>query len=237
MVTIILPTYNERENVRILVNEILKVFPEDCEIIVVDDNSPDGTWEVVEKISQRYPQVKIIRRINERGLTSAFKRGISESGGEIVCWMDCDLSMPPSVLKEMVNKINSADIAVGSRFIPGGKDERAPSYPYLFSRIINLLCQILLYHDFRDYTSGFIALKRKVLEDLVIEGDYGEYFIYLIAQAKKRGYRIVEVPYTCASRRYGTTKTSPNLLSYARKGVKYILTVIKGVKLKWQREK
>ncbi len=237
MVTIILPTYNERENVRILINEICKVFPENCEIIVVDDNSPDRTWEVAEKISQRFPQVKVIRRIKEKGLTSAFRRGAKEARGEIVCWMDCDLSMSPSVLKEMVKKIDGKDIVVASRFLPGGKDDRAPSYPYLFSRAINLLCQISLYHDFRDYTSGFIAMKRQVLENISLEGDYGEYFIYLIAQAKKKGYKIAEIPYVCKTRKYGATKTSPDPLSYARKGVKYILTVIKGAKLKWQKER
>ena len=147
------------------------------------------------------------------------------------------MSMPPEVLKKMVKKIDGWDIVVGSRFLPGGKDERAPSYPYLFSKVLNLLCQSFLYHDFRDYTSGFIAVKRKVLENLSLEGDYGEYFIILIAQSKKKGYKVLEIPYICEKRRYGKTKTSPDLLSYVKKGVKYLLGVSKGAKIKWERKR
>ncbi len=234
MVSVILPTYNERENLGILIDGLLRKISVKKEIIVIDDNSPDRTWEVAQEIGKKFPEVKVIRRIKERGLVSALRRGIKEAKGEIISWMDCDLSMPPEVLRRMIEKIDTYDVVVASRFFPGGKDERAPSYPYFFSRLINLLCQIFLYRDFHDYTSGFIAVKRGVTEKILLQGDYGEYFISLIVQSKKKGYKVLEIPYICQKRKYGKTKTSPNLSSFLRKGVKYLLMLKKGLVIKWE---
>ena len=119
-VSVVLPTYNEKENIVVLIENIFRHLDQNTEILVVDDNSPDGTWKIVEKLTQTYPNLRLIRRLNKRGLTSALTDGIKASAGNIVAWMDCDLSMPPEKLKELMNKIDEGfDAAVASRFITG----------------------------------------------------------------------------------------------------------------------
>src|SRR5262245_7581458 len=99
MISIILATYNERGSIVTTVTSLLKEAPEEMEIIVVDDDSPDRTWQVVEALG--LPQVKVIRRVGTRGLASAFNRGIIESRGDFVGWMDADMSMPPAMIPKM----------------------------------------------------------------------------------------------------------------------------------------
>ena len=95
-VTVILPTYNERENIALLVEGIVSHVQPAPEVLVVDDNSPDGTWQVVESLLLSHPTLRLIKRVDERGLTSAIRRGIAEARGDVVVWMDTDLSMPPA---------------------------------------------------------------------------------------------------------------------------------------------
>ena len=235
MVSIILPTYNERDTLPLLVRQIFSTLEVPCEVIVVDDDSPDRTWELAQQLRNTYPSLKVIRRTEEKGLTSAILRGIKEARGKIICWMDCDLSMPPEILAKMIKEINGYDLVVGSRFLPGGKDARPFSYPKIFSRIINILSQLLLYADFHDYTSGFIAIKKKVIEKVGLEGDYGEYFILLITRAKKLGYKVKEIPYTCKGREIGKSKTAPDFLKFFSIGVKYLKMLIWAFMEKWQR--
>src|SRR3989344_7640290 len=121
MISVILPTYNEKGNIVKLINSILSNV-KNCEIMVVDDNSPDLTWKDVQKIKKK--NVKLIRRIKEKGLASAISRGIEESKGNVIVWMDCDLSHPPSLIPELVKKLNKYDIAVASRYVNGGADKR-----------------------------------------------------------------------------------------------------------------
>src|SRR3989344_9502149 len=123
-VSVVLPSYNEKDNIAEAIERIEKSLgPKLLEIIVVDDNSPDGTWKVVEDLKDS--KVRLIRRMNEKGLASALSRGIKESRGSIVVWMDCDLGLPPEDLPHLVAAIESgADVAIGSRYVKGGADER-----------------------------------------------------------------------------------------------------------------
>lgn len=227
-ISIILPTYNERENIEELIDSIFEYIDNPSEIIVVDDNSPDKTWEVVEKIGRSNPNVNLLRRMDERGIASAISTGVSLLRNEIVVWMDCDFSHPPEMIPKLIKALNNYDIAVGSRYVKGGKDMRNSQVRILSSRIINLFASILLDFSIKDYTSGFVAAKREVLNKVEISArGYGEYCIEFLYKAKKRGFKIKEVPYVVYDRKAGETKTSPNLTTFLRHIVVYPLTILK----------
>ena len=125
-ISVILPTYNEKDNIGLLIDEINSYLSNNqIEIIVVDDNSPDGTSKIVEEKQKTNPNIQLLCRENKKGLTSALNDGIAKSTGEILVWMDCDFQMPPSIVPELVEKIGDGyDVAVGSRYVNGGKDLR-----------------------------------------------------------------------------------------------------------------
>jgi dolichol-phosphate mannosyltransferase len=226
-VSVVLPTYNERGHIADLIAAIQAVMPGDTEIIVVDDDSPDGTWQAVSDFAADHPGVRLLRRVGRRGLTSAFNEGIALATGEIVCWMDCDFSMPPAKLPELVAATAATDMAIGSRYVPGGADEGHSFMALAFSRIINLYAGLLLGFYVHDYTSGFIAAHRRVLQAIPLRGDYGEYFIDLMARASRLGYTVTEVPYRCVPRRSGESKTGTSLWGYVTRGRKYVTTVLR----------
>ena len=224
-VTIILPTYNEKDNIVALIRAIQKSFDNAVEIIVVDDDSPDNTWQAVEEIAA--DNVRILRRLDQRCLTTAISDGIALSTGEAVGWMDCDFSMPPEVLPILVKALDEYDIAVGSRYIKGGKDIRDTYVGIIGSILINYFAKYLLDPSITDYTTGFVVAKKKVLEDIGLKGDYGEYCIDFLYRSLKKGYKIKEIPYHCIPREFGESKTAPSLLKYLRRGTGYIKTIFR----------
>lgn len=238
-ISFILPTYNEKDNIIDLILElglyINRYIKGKIEFIIVDDNSEDKTWKVAEDYFVPDPRVRVIRRLNERGLASAIYRGIQESRGDIVAWLDCDFSHPPYKFIELLQKIDEGyDLAMGSRFIKGGKDIRGRRDSWLaviLSLWMNYFISFVLGRSLKDYTSGFVAVKRKVFDKIKIKGDYGEYFIEFIYNARGHGYKIIEVPYYCVPRRKGASKTGNNLWDYFNRGWKYILLTLK-LKLK-----
>jgi dolichol-phosphate mannosyltransferase len=236
--TVILPTYNERENIPILIDGILRHVRTPVHVLVVDDNSPDGTWQVVEEIARGEPRVRLLRRITERGLTSAIWAGIQAADTDAVSWMDCDLAMPPEVIPQLLDRLaEGADIALGSRYVRGGSDPGHSLTARAFSVTINLFASLLLGWGVRDYTSGFIAARRTIFDvpggppsaqagrpSLRLQGDYGEYCIDLLARAQMAGLDVREVPYTCGARLSGESKTGSNPADYFRRGWKYVTT-------------
>ena len=227
-VSVVLPTYNEKENIVVLIEKIFRHLDKNTEILVVDDNSPDGTWKIVEELTQTYPNLRLIRRLDKRGLTSALNDGINAAAGDIVAWMDCDLSMPPEKLKELKDKIDEGyDAAVASRFVKGGGVEiRTGStdtvLAYILSLSLNRFIQTILDSSFKDYTSGFLMIKKSILEEIPLKGDYGEYFIDLLYRTRKKGYKTIEIPYLCLARHQGVSKTGTNLFQYLKRGSKYL---------------
>lgn len=226
--SIVLPTYNERENVVLLLAELEQVLRSGYEAIVVDDDSPDKTWQAVEQFAQSRDNVKLLRRINERGLTSALNAGLKMARGRLVMWMDVDLSMPPAKIPELLQAIdNGADVAVGSRYVNGGGDARAVNalltVQLMLSKALSILGGWMLGCRFRDWSSGFIVLKRELLDGYQLRGDYGEYFIALIYYLiKRRRANVVEVPYVLIPRERGESKTATNLWGFFRRGHKYL---------------
>lgn len=222
MISVIIPSYNEAGNIATLINQIsLALTGKIYEIIVVDDNSPDKTWELVTNIAKNNRRVKLIKRLNERGLTSALNRGIQASRGEIIGWLDADLSHPPALLKKMLSYFPGFDVVVASRYVAGGADKRREHLAVILSRIINRLARFCLYRDFTDYTSGYILLKKNYLPNLNLQGDYGEYFIDLIFRLKQAGAKIKEVGYINLSRSSGQSKTTTS------RGIKYLIVLLR----------
>ena len=234
LVCTVLPTYNERENIRPLIERTLAAAVTPHMVIVVDDDSPDGTWQVVQQVAAERnqpgtPTVVLVRRTDEKGLTSAIQRGIDEAfhthQADIVTWMDCDLSMPPEDIPRLVAAVQQgADLAVGSRWIPGGADVAHGVMARGLSWIINRYAILLLGNQVHDYTSGFIAGRKQVFDQLRLQGDYGEYCIDLLGRAHNAGFTLVEVPYVCVPRTAGDSKTGANLWDYLVKGRNYVTT-------------
>lgn len=226
--SVILPTYNESENILLVLDELAKALNIPYEAIVVDDNSPDLTWKVVAEYAQQHPQVKLVHRVNERGLTSAINAGISKAQGKYIMWMDVDMSMPPSRIPALLQAIeNGADVAVGSRYVKGGGDARAVNFlltiQLMLSKLLSIMGGWFLGCRFRDWSSGFIVLKREFLEGYELRGDYGEYFIALIYYLiKRRHAKVVEVPYILTPRERGESKTATNLWGFVKRGHKYL---------------
>jgi dolichol-phosphate mannosyltransferase len=225
-VSVVLPSYNESENIKEAIERIHAALGDQLlEIIVVDDNSPDGTWKIVEEMNN--PQYKVIRRMNERGLASALARGVNEAKGDIIAWMDCDLGLPPEDLPRLVEQTEQYDIVIGSRYVNGGKDNRV-WWRACVSYLFNLYTSLLLGFSVRDYTSGFAAVRREVFDVIPFPSEgFGEYFIEFCHEAKKKNFRIKEIGYEYNLRKHGKSKLDSNVWQLAKYGVQYAWRVAK----------
>ncbi|HLC52757.1 MAG TPA: polyprenol monophosphomannose synthase [Candidatus Nanoarchaeia archaeon] len=225
LVSVILPTYNEASNIVPLINRIhtaLESRPK--EILVVDDNSPDRTWELAQQVTGK--DVRVIRRTSDRGLVKSIRCGIENSLGKYVVWMDADQSMPPEFIPLLVNELKDNDIAVASRYVKGGKDQR-PLVRLITSRMINLTANLMLNFNVLDLTSGFIAARKEVFNNLSLaDSAYGEYCIEFLYKAGKQGKKIKEIPYSFIDRLEGTSKTAGSISTLIRYGAVYFKRVI-----------
>lgn len=203
-VSVVVPTYNERETLPELVGRLHRVLGSGYEVVVVDDGSPDGTAELAQELARRYP-VRVVRRPGKLGLASAVLAGARVASGRWVVVMDADLSHPPEDVPRLVAALRAgAEVAVGSRYAPGGGVTDWPVHRRLMSRVAVLLARVWLRERVRDPVSGFFAARRDVLLDPSLEG-LG-YKILLEVLARGRGRRVVEVPYVFTDRRGGRSK-------------------------------
>lgn len=225
-VSVVVPTYNERENISPLIQATLSHVP-DAEIIVVDDDSPDGTSDEVTSRWGHDSRVRLIRRIGERGLTSALADGMAAARGERIAWLDADFNMDPSFLPALYNALDAADVAVASRYVPGGEDGRESRLRVWGSIGANLVARTLLGNVVRDYTSGLMAVRREVLQQVPFRRHYrhGDYCIDLLFRMHRAGLTIRELPFRCADRRAGETKTAPTFREFIVLGAIYLRTI------------
>lgn len=224
-VSVVLPSYNERGNIREAIERISAAVRNNLlEIIVVDDNSPDRTWEVVEKLPN--PNVKLIRRIQEKGLASAIAAGIKASSGNVIVWMDCDLGLSPEEIPGLLSKLPEYDVAIASRYVKGGKDGR-PAFRVLLSILTNLFAASFLGFGVLDYTSGFVAVKKDVFNTVSFSPTgFGEYFIEFAYKCKKNKFKIVEVPCVYKIRPTGVSKSDGDSITLLKHGVSYAMRVL-----------
>lgn len=224
--SIVIPTFNELGNIIPLLRRIDQAASHiPHEILVVDDNSPDGTARRAADYARENPTVKVVMRMGRRGLASAIQEGIDLSSGTAVAWLDGDLSMPPETIPVLYSTLRRADVVVASRYIRDGSDERddVPLHR-LMSRLLNAWLRILLGRAVSDYTSGFVCVKRGLLEHTRLRGEYGEYCIDLLHRARKQGYSIAEVPYCNRARQSGESKTATTLAQLLGRGRRYVTT-------------
>jgi dolichol-phosphate mannosyltransferase len=224
-VSIVLATYNERENILDTIQSIFDHVKDPVEIIVVDDDSKDETWKLVGDLSD--PRVVLIRRVATRGLASAFNRGIIESRGQVVGWMDADMCMPPSMLPAMIRKLDEYDIVVGSRYAPGGMDDRS-ALRVISSRLINGLAGLVLGYGIKDYDSGFVVLRRTVFDKVsIIPTGYGAYFMEFLYTCRKKGLTVFEMPYVFRDRAKGVSKSAPSIYRFFKTGMQYVYRIFR----------
>lgn len=225
-VSVIFPSYNESENIEEAIKRVSKSLGKQLyEVIVVDDNSPDQTWKIVEDM--RNPKYKVIRRIKERGLASAIATGVEHAKGNVVAWLDCDLGVPPEIVKRLVKELENYDVAIGSRYVKGGKDLR-PKMRAFASLLVSLFANVVLGFQVRDYASGVIAVKKKVTNRIKLSREgFGEYFMEFVYKSIKLGYKVTEVGYVYKIRKGGLSKSDSNLFVLAKYGLQYILKIIK----------
>lgn len=226
-ISVILPTYNEKQNIKKMIKQLLLYIKGNVEIIVSDDNSPDGTWKIVENMAKKDDRIRLIRRFKNKGVGPSIMDGIKKSRGDCIVWMDCDLTMPPSLVPKMVEQLKGYDVVIGSRYVKGGKDDRS-LVRVVTSRLINWLANIMLNFKIKDYDSGFVAVQRQVLGNVKFDPKgHGEYCIEFLYKCTKKGYKIKEIGYVFTERKLGESKTSQYIHSVFVYGVYYIKRILK----------
>ena len=211
LVSIVVPTYNERQNLPRLVAAIAENARWPYEIIVVDDSSPDGTADLARDLAKTHP-IRLLARPAKAGLGSAYREGFAQAKGDVVFEMDADLSHDPRHLPALVQAItDGADIAVGSRYIAGGRIVGWGVYRKIVSGVGNGLARVALMTGVRDVTSGFrcySADAARVVQDAKSDG-YA-FQVEALYLSRKRGLRIAEVPLTFENRTVGKSKLGPS---------------------------
>jgi dolichol-phosphate mannosyltransferase len=214
MISIVTPTYNERENIRLLIKRISQVMSgRKYEIIVIDDGSPDGTEEIAKELSKKYP-VKILVRNGKFGLASAILTGFKHARGNILGVIDADLQHPPEYLLEFVKAIEQSgcDIAVGSRYTNGGGIEGWSKKRLLTSKVAVLLAKPLV-KGVKDPISGFFFLKKSVIEGVRLNPTGYKLGLEILVKGNYNKFK--EIPYTFKQRKNGASKLNiTEVLSY-----------------------
>ncbi|HEY6105563.1 MAG TPA: polyprenol monophosphomannose synthase [Anaeromyxobacteraceae bacterium] len=212
-----LPTYDEAENLGPMVEAILAATP-DVDVLVIDDNSPDGTGRLAEKIAAREPRVHVLHRAGKEGLGKAYLAGFAwalRRGYALVLEMDADFSHDPKYLPAMLEEARRADLVLGSRNVPGGGTVNWGLGRRLLSRGGSLYARLILGLPVRDLTGGFKCFRREVLEAIdlpSVECSGYAFQIELTFRAFKKGFRVAEVPIVFVDRRVGQSKMSRRIV-------------------------
>lgn len=227
--TVILPTLNEVGNLESLIEGLGRELPS-CQVIVVDDNSSDGTPELVRKIAAENASVRLIARRVTPCLTDSIQAGIEAATTTYVAWMDADHSHPPAVMRKLYEVALVSGCCIGTRYAHAEDSfaSRLPKGEMLaagLSAVLNFSVKYVLRLKITDYTSGFIVCRRDLLSEHRLAGDYGEYFIELMFYLTRRGVDLREIYYESPPRHSGESKTGASLLPLMRRGVKYLWLV------------
>jgi dolichol-phosphate mannosyltransferase len=217
--TVCLPTYNERENLPRMIEALRPVLREGDRVLVIDDNSPDGTGEIADALAAAHPFVAVLHRQHKEGLGRAYIAGFHRAladGAELVLEMDCDFSHDPADVPRLIEAAeNGADLVLGSRYVPGGGTRNWGLARRLISRGGSLYTALFLRMGVKDPTGGFKCFRRKVLEQLELDAvtPRGYAFqIELTYRAKQAGFKVVEIPITFVDRVVGQSKMSRSVV-------------------------
>jgi dolichol-phosphate mannosyltransferase len=214
VLVVCLPTYNERENLEAMVSALGDVLPTDGRILVIDDNSPDGTGEIADRLAAERDDVDVLHRPLKEGLGPAYLAGFAralELGADFVVEMDCDFSHAPADVPRLLEAAENADLVLGSRYVHGGGTRNWGLVRRLISRWGSLYAQLLLGVGVRDLTGGFKCYRRAVLEAIDLRAIRSKGYAFQIEttyRALRAGFRVVEVPITFVDREVGGSKMS-----------------------------
>jgi dolichol-phosphate mannosyltransferase len=212
-VVVMIPTYNERESIGPLVQDILALpIEHDLRVMVVDDDSPDGTAQVISDIGRRDPRVRLFLRTEKRGRGLAGIEGFRKAldlGADYIVEMDGDGSHQPAFMPSLLNAAQRRDLVLGSRFIGGGKDADRPSYRRLVTFLARHFIRLLFAVPVHDVSSGFRCFRREVLEKIDLESLFStgpSIVLEILYKAHRLGFTIAEVPIVFIDRKRGQTK-------------------------------
>ena len=217
-VLIVIPTYNEIENLGPITSEVMRRTPQEVHVLVVDDGSPDGTGALAEKISASEPRIHVLHRTQKQGLGPAYIAGFRwgfEQGFDQLVEMDADFSHHPSFLPAMLNLMNEHDFVIGSRYVAGGGTVNWGILRKIISRGGSLYSRMVLGAPIRDFTGGFNGWNRRVLEGIDLDtleaGGYS-FQIELKYRAFRKGFRFKEFPILFEDRRVGKSKMNSKIV-------------------------
>jgi dolichol-phosphate mannosyltransferase len=216
-VLVVIPTYEERDNVAHIVGRVRVATPQ-VDILVADDNSPDGTGQVADALAAGDQQVHVLHRAAKEGLGAAYLAGFAwalERGYDVVVEMDADGSHQPEQLPRLLEALGRADVVLGSRWVPGGRVENWPAHRMVLSRGGNTYTRLALGIPLRDATGGFRAFRRTALEALDLNDVASQGYCFqvdLAWRALQRGLTVVEVPITFVERVRGDSKMSGSIV-------------------------
>lgn len=215
---IVIPTYNEVDNLPALTDAIFRVVPSTTEVLVVDDGSPDGTGQKAEELACEQPRLHVLHRAGKQGLGTAYVAGFRwglERGFDALIEMDADFSHHPKYLPEMLRGLEAYDAHLGSRYVPGGGTVNWGWGRKLLSRGGSLYARLILGAPIRDFTGGFNGWRRSVLEAVQLESlrsDGYSFQIELKYRAFRRGFRLKEFPIVFEDRRVGQSKMNRRIV-------------------------
>jgi dolichol-phosphate mannosyltransferase len=214
VICVCLPTYNEAENLEPMVDRLGEILGEDDLVLVIDDNSPDGTGDIADRLAAERPWVQVLHRPRKEGLGPAyldgFRRAI-ELGADLIFELDCDFSHDPADVPRLAAAAAEADLVIGSRYVPGGGTKNWGLVRRLISRGGSLYAQILLGVPIRDLTGGFKCYRREVVEAIDLDAIHSKGYAFQIEttyRALRAGFRVVEVPIVFTDREVGGSKMS-----------------------------
>lgn len=219
-VLVIIPTYNEADNIGPITERLLSAVP-DVHVLVVDDGSPDGTGEIADKFAAADDRIQVLHRSTKAGLGAAYVAGFRlglEAGYDVLVEMDADGSHAPEQLPRLLAALAHADLVLGSRWVPGGHVDNWPKSRELISRGGNLYTRIALGIDLKDATGGYRAYRRAVLQTIDLDSVASQGYCFqvdLAWRAIQAGFRVVEVPISFADRQVGESKMSSNIVREA----------------------
>ena len=220
-ISIILSTYNEAPIIKTAIDKIFSTL-NNVEIVLVDDNSNDGTLEVLKTIDNK--NLKVFSR-KSRGLASAFLLGMINTNGDYIGWTDSNMPQLTHHFNEMIKKLDTYDVVLLSRYIDGGGDQRS-KMRVLSSKMINFFCRLVLGSQIKDYTSSIFLMKKDVLKHGVpIAYGHGEFFIEFLYKIKKNGVKICEIPYIQPPDVEGS-KTASSIIRFFTLGMNYLVRII-----------
>lgn len=234
---VIVPTYNECENIERLVRQ-LRMQRGDLHVLVVDDGSPDGTGAIVERLAAADPAVHVLHRASKQGLGTAYKSGFAyglDRGFQYLCTMDADFSHNPDSLPLLIGRAAAGvDLVVGSRYVPGGRVVGSALMRQAISYGANGLAHVMLRVSIRDCTAGFRCYRRRVLETIDLDAIFSSGYSFLIEMAfhcQRAGFSSAEVPITFLNRTEGRSKISRAEIARAF----YTLIRLRTSRLPWER--